>query len=254
MLFVLALWVGWYAWLRCPRPEVTLPSRAALSWHDDLHHPWRVRAFRRLMGIFVLSGMASAVAATLVIFFIQDLLQAPAHEPLFLGLYFLAAAMSMPMWMRSVRRWGLARSWLGGMGVSVLVFVWAMQLGAGNVLAFGWVCVLSGAALGADLAIPSAMLASVIAQRGDSGTHEGAYFGWWTLASKLNLALAAGLTLPLLAWLGYQPANATPQGLQALSLIYALVPCALKLMAGSLLYVSFVRESSSSTSHFSEAL
>ena len=66
--------------------------------------------------------------------------------------------------------------------------------------------------------------------------HDGAYLGWWNLATKLNLALAAGLTLPLLQWLGYQPGSQDPLALQRLAWIYALLPCALKLMAAYLLY------------------
>jgi len=143
------------------------------------------------MAVFVLSGMASAVPATLVLFFIQDRLNAPALEPLFLATYFVAAAASMPLWMRSVARRGLPRSWLAGMLLSVLVFVWAASLTSGDVAGFWWVCALSGLALGADLALPGALLAGIIAARGERGLREGAYFGWWNLAGKLNLALAA---------------------------------------------------------------
>ena len=46
------------------------------------------------------SKTASAVPATLVLFFIRDRLQAPAWEPAFLGSYFAAAALSMPLWLR----------------------------------------------------------------------------------------------------------------------------------------------------------
>jgi len=43
--------------------------------------------------------------------------------------------------------------------------------------------------------------------------------------------LAAGLTLPLLQWWGYQPGSPTEAGLQALCLAYAVLPCTLKLLA-----------------------
>ena len=221
--------------------------------HQALLHPWRYAPFRRLMAVFVISGMASAVPATLVLFFIQDRLQAPALEPVFLATYFLAAALSMPLWTRAVGRWGLARSWLLGMLLSVVVFIWAATLRGGDVLGFGWVCALSGLALGADLALPGAMLAGLIAQRGDRGLREGAYFGWWNLASKLNLALAAGLALPMLDLLGYRPGSASPEGLWALTLAYAVLPCLLKLIAAGVLYATFVRRLSSTPSSFAEA-
>jgi Na+/melibiose symporter-like transporter len=132
--------------------------------------------------------------------------------------------------------------------LSVAVFAWAASLGSGDTLAFWWVCALSGLALGADLALPGALLAGMIAQHGEQGQREGAYFGWWNLAAKLNLALAAGLALPLLELLGYQPGNRSDQGLQALSLAYAVLPCLLKLLAAVGLYFAFVRPSRSESS------
>ena len=65
----------------------------------------------------------------------------------------------------------------------------------------------------------------------------GAYFGIWNLVSKLNLALAAGVALPLLSVFGYRPTGASaPGGLAALSLTYALLPLAFKLLAAALLW------------------
>ena len=47
--------------------------------------------FRRLMAVFVFNGIASAIPATLVLFFVQDRLQASKEvEPAFLGCYFLS--------------------------------------------------------------------------------------------------------------------------------------------------------------------
>ena len=72
-----------------------------------------------------------------------------------------------------------------------------------------------GVALGADLALPGAMLTRVIQQAGLAGRAEGAFFGWWNGANKLNLALAAGLALPLLQALGYTPGQRDATGHQA---------------------------------------
>src|SRR5690606_24415281 len=183
--------------------------------------------------------------ATLVLFFVQDRLQAsPSVEPAFLATYFLCAALSIPLWVRLVTRFGLARTWLAGMGLSVAVFIWAATLGAGDITAFLIVCALSGMALGTDLALPGAMLAGLIGQLGERGQREGAYFGWWSFATKLNLALAAGLALPLLAWFGYTPGARDPAALQTLTIAYCLLPCALKLLAGSALYVLVIRPES----------
>jgi Na+/melibiose symporter-like transporter len=123
-----------------------------------------------------------------------------------------------------------------GMVLSIMIFAWAALLGTGDALPFLGVCALSGLGLGADVVIPAALLAGVISSNGHSGQSEGAYFGWWNMASKLNLALAAGLALPALGSLGYTPGARSNSALLALTAIYCMVPCALKLLALGLLY------------------
>jgi glycoside/pentoside/hexuronide:cation symporter, GPH family len=195
------------------------------------------------LAIYLINGIASAVPATLVLFFIRDRLQAPAFEPIFLVSYFAAGALSMPLWLRAVASVGLAKSWLAGMGLAIATFAWAAVLGAGDIAGFAAVCVASGVALGADLALPGALLTGVIQRAGHAGRLEGAYFGWWNFATKLNLALAAGIALPLLALFGYVPGARSDDGLQALTLAYCVLPCVLKLVAAALLHTLWIQRS-----------
>ena len=239
-IFFVALIVGWLAWTRAVQPVAAVHLTAAPG---AIWLPFKHTNFKRLLAVFMLNGIASAVPATLILFFIQDLLQAPkAQEPLFLGSYFVAAALSIPLWLAVVKRLGLAKAWLCGMLLSIAVFVWATQLGAGQTGAFIAICALSGVALGTDLALPGAMLAGVIQRNGDSGKSEGAYFGWWNFAIKLNLALAAGLALPLLSYFGYSPGARDAQALSALVIAYCVLPCLLKLAAAGSLYFLVIRQ------------
>lgn len=201
--------------------------------------PWRElrrnRTFTRLLAVFMLNGTASALPATLVLFFVADVLGDGARAPLFLLIYFAAAALGMPLWIRIGVRIGAQRAWLIGMMAAVLAFAGAFALGQGDYLAFGVICAVTGLALGADLAMPPALLAAAIAASGGRGEREGAYFGVWSLATKLNLALAAGLGLPLIGLLGYQPGTSDSNTL-ALSVAYAALPCLIKLVAAWLLW------------------
>ena len=238
--FAVLLALGWWAWSRSVRPPASALASAARALPSL--SPLRQPAFQRLLAVFVINGTASAIPATLVLFFVQDRLQAtPAQEPAFLGVYFLSAALSIALWVRAVGRFGLARTWLAGMALSVAVFVWTATLGTGDTVAFLIVCALSGLALGTDLALPGALLAGLIAQLGERGRREGAYFGWLSFAAKLNLALAAGLALPLLGWFGYAPGARDDEALWALTVAYCLLPCALKLLAGGALYTLVIR-------------
>ena len=254
---MLPLWLGWtlnavllavllcvglitwrFAWTHHSSAPVlagaasTLPSVPVFG----LLEPFQQKLFSKLLLIFVINGIASAVPASLVLFFVEDQIRANAsHVPLFLGAYFLSGAVSLPLWLMAIQRFDLPRAWLFGMALAVLSFMSVSQLGAGDEWAYFVICVASGTALGADLVVPGAILNGLIDRWGQRGRAEGVYLGWWNLASKFNLALAAGLSLPLLSWWGYSPGTQEANGLQALSLAYGLFPCALKLLAALLL-------------------
>jgi Na+/melibiose symporter-like transporter len=151
-------------------------ARPAAPHRNSVWQPWTHAGFRRLLAVFMLNGLASAVPATLVLFFVQDRLQAPrAMEPLFLGLYFAAGALSFPLWLRVIERVGLRRTWALGMALSVLAFGGVIGLGVGDTTAFLVVCAVSGMALGADLTVPGALLNQLIDRCGERGRSDGAF-------------------------------------------------------------------------------
>lgn len=188
------------------------------------------QAFRRLLAVFVANGIAAALPATLFLFFVADVLQAESYSGALLALYFVAGAASLPLWVSLAARLGRVAAWLLAMLLAMLAFAGAGLLGAGDLGWFAAICIASGLALGADLALPAAIAADLGERQGRAG----ACFGVWNFAAKLNLALAAGLALPLLALLGYAPG--TPEGLPALSFAYALLPLLFKAAAAALLW------------------
>ncbi len=231
LLLTLLLGVG--GLVKGPRPSAQSQSRASGPHitEQDLRLPWRGAAFRRLLGLFLLNGVASAIPATLVLFFIQDRLQVQAWTAACLGVYFLMAAVSMPWWAKAVARLGPMRAWSLGMALSVLSFAGVLGLGAGDVMAYLLICACSGWALGADLTAPGTLLTGVVQHAGHAEQAEGVYAGWWQWATKLNLALAAGLALPALQYLGYVPGARDAQALSSLTLVYGALPCLFKLLS-----------------------
>ena len=241
LLFVplLAL-CAWLTLRYAPRaPRAVAPQRGGVF--AGMVEPLANPRFRALLVVFVLNGIAASIPATLVLFYVDDVLQRPDLQGAFLALYFVCGAFGMPVWVRLAAVIGKKRAWLVGMVVSVVGFFWAFALGPGDATAFAAVCALSGFALGADLALPPSILADVIDcdRRGAGIRAQGAYFGLWNLVTKLNLALAAGIALPALALLGYEPA-AAGRSVLALGIMYALVPSALKLAAAATLWFASV--------------
>ncbi len=186
--------------------------------------------FRRLLVVFVANGIAAALPATLFLFFVADVLQAESVGGALLALYFVAGAASLPLWVFFAARFGRVTAWGAAMVLAMVAFAGASQLGAGDVTAFAVICIASGLALGADLALPAAIAADL----GERLGRAGACFGVWNFVAKLNLALAAGLALPLLALLDYVPGQ--QGGLPALSFAYALLPLLFKALAVALLW------------------
>ncbi len=215
-------------WVLLRYTPVPLPTHSS---PQGLLQPLRNKPFRRLATLFLLNGLAVAIAGTLSLFYIADVLQLEPYSGVFLAIYFVSGACSLPLWLSLSRRLGKVLTWAIGTIAAVAGFFWAIQLGAGDIVPYVIICLLSGAALGADLALPAAIAADIIPQR-DRG-RSASYFGIWSLINKAVLALAAGLGLPLLAGLGYQPGGEA--GLTELAVFYAGIPCVIKLLSAALL-------------------
>jgi Na+/melibiose symporter-like transporter len=228
-------WLALAALLTATAVPDLRPQAAAQPLRVTLREVMRHARFRRLLAVFALNGIAAAVPGTLVLFFIADVLQAPEREGLFLALYFVAGVLALPLWTRLADRIGRARSWAASMLLAIAVFGWAWTLGPGDATAFMLICIGSGIALGADLALPPALLAGLIARR-EEPLPAGGSFGVWTFVTKLNLALAAGVALPALALLGYRPGEQGEEARAALTAVYALLPLLLKAAALCLLW------------------
>jgi glycoside/pentoside/hexuronide:cation symporter, GPH family len=198
---------------------------------------------RQLLLVALFNGAPVAVTSTLFLYFVESRLAAPGYEGAFLLLFFLSAALSSFAWSNLAQRHGAKRVLLAAMALSIVTFIFAATLGAGDLAAFGVICVASGAALGADMTLLPAIFARRLASLETKGG-EAVAFGLWSFVSKLSLAIAAGTLLPILDAYGFRSGQSNPDAaLQTLSVLYALVPCGLKLVAMAVLAVTPAPES-----------
>lgn len=239
LVALLASALALLAW-RAPRPPLARPLPPG-NPYLAFTVPLAFSNARWLLGIFAVNALAPSITATVFLFFVADRLGLPDLAPAFLAAYFLAGAASMPLWTKLARRYSLQALWLAGMVAAVAAFVWAALLPAGAAAAFAAICLLSGLAFGADLALPPALLARVIDANGHGGQREGAYFGLWNFVNKLVLAVAGALALTMLQALGYTRGAQDAAALDALAFTYAAVPCALKLIAAGCLLAAWRR-------------
>jgi len=192
---------------------------------------------RRLLILALVNATPLAVSSTLFLFYVESRLGAVGWEGPLLLLFFLAAAVSSPLWSKLAQRYGEKPVLLTAMVLAVASFGYTFTLGTGDEIQFAVVCVLSGATIGADLTLLPAMFARRMARVSPNG---GQGFGLWSLVNKLTLAFAAVLLLPLLENAGFSAGKTDlPQAaLTMLTALYALVPCGLKLVAIALLAVT----------------
>lgn len=193
------------------------------------------RPFVRLLSAWFINGLANGLPAVLFLLYLKHGLGvgAVAQGVLILA-YFVSGVAAIPLWLRLSARLGKHRAWCAAMVLACLAFVWVPLLDPGDVVAFFVICVVTGMALGADLALPPAMQADVVDLDSlrTGKRRAGAFFALWSMATKLALACAVGLAFPALDLLGFDAHGTNDRTtILALALLYAGVPTVLKIIA-----------------------
>jgi len=143
-------------------PEAQNYSKVAPRMADVLMILRGKPVFRRLIVAYFINGLANGIAATMFVFYVSYRLASPDMAGPLLVLYFAAAVLGAPLWNWLVGRYSKHRVWCCAMVYAGLIFAWTLALGEGDWPYFAVICVLSGAALGADLALPSAIQADLV--------------------------------------------------------------------------------------------
>ncbi len=245
--------VFWLLLLMLPLSMLLLMWRVPETARRHVPLPWREsisllagnRPFRRLMLAYFLNGLANGLPATLFLYFVTAVIvggggeEAQRASGLLLLVYFAAGIAGLPLGVALSRRLGKHRAWCWAMLWTCTFFVWVPLLGQGDLGWFLLICVLTGLTLGVDTALPAAMQADVIDEDtvASGSSRAGLYFALWSMATKLALALAAGIAYPLLAVVGFEPAGEnTAAALFVLAALYGLLPVLIKLVAVGLMW------------------
>ncbi len=213
------------------------PTARAVGWREAWTVIARNAPFRRLLAAWFINGVANGLPAGLFPLYITLTLGADARQMgIVLLIYFAAALLSLPVWLHLQNRVDKHRLWCGAMVAAILAFLAVPLLPVGAIPAFAVICVVTGFALGADLALPPALQADVVdldrLQQG--GERAGLFFAFSSMSAKLAAAIAVGIAFPVLGLFGLElsaaqldPGSATI----ALAVIYAWVPCVFKIIA-----------------------
>ena len=142
----------------------------------------------------------------------------------------------MPVWVKLSKSIGKEQAWLSSMLLAVFTFIWACGLQPGDAFSYGIICVLSGMALGADLALPPSIIADRVNVR-KSEAEATQYYALIAFIPKVALAIASGIAFLTLEYLGFVAGKENPPiVMQGLIILYALIPCLIKLTAAYTLW------------------
>lgn len=197
-------------------------------------HRWSLK----LMPAYFLNNLANAFPATLFLLFVGKALQLDSDASLFLMIYFVSGVMALPFWFWLSKRIGKHQAWQLSILLALFGFAGVFAVDIGDFYSYLLICFVTGLSLGADIALPASIQAD-IAQKLSRQLQNvnGLLFGLWGLLTKLSLALAVGIALPLLDFLGIE--QQAPVAVETLWLLYAALPIMLKLMALVLLKKTF---------------
>jgi len=185
--------------------------------------------FRTLLMSFLFNSAANAIPATLFLFYVTYVLKVPDLAGPLLFLYFICAALSVPVWIRVAARFGKHRTWHWSIVTACLLFVWTPFFGEGDLVLYLIIVFGTGITTGCDLIIPSSMNGDLV--EWDAVEHgyrrPGMLFAIWGTTTKLSYALAIGIAFPLLDLFGFSAgADNSGGSLLALAVLYG-TPCIL---------------------------
>ena len=191
------------------------------------------KIFLKFIGIFFINSLAVSLPASVIIFYVNDVLKCPEKLGIFLTIYFLSAAIFMIFWKKIAQKIGKINSWSISILGSILTFIFAYFVDSSNSNLFFLICFLSGVFLGADLMMPPAIISEIIHQKHDKIS---SYLALWNMINKAGLMCASFLSLMVLWLVSFDAKNVNQDSLMAIPIIYAIIPCALKMLVVLLLY------------------
>ena len=184
------------------------------GWLATLRNPH----FSRLLLAFVLSAIAGAVPATLVIYVSVYVIGTPSWwaESIpgwlptwsyYLLVYFLAGVLSLPLWNGVAQRFGKRATWGLAIVLATLTSAGCWWLAEGSIALFTVILVFGGISFGNFIALPPSMVADLIDWDEARTGHrrEASYFGIWSFATKFGNAFTGFAALQVLEHVGYLP-------------------------------------------------
>jgi GPH family glycoside/pentoside/hexuronide:cation symporter len=196
------------------------------------------------LAIYLFTWLSVDIVQAVLIYYVKYAVQREAQSDILIGLIFLSAIPSLPLWNRLARAWDKRYAYVAGIAFWAVVQV-VLTLGVGPSTGMGLLvclCVLAGVGVGAAHVLPWSILPDAVEwdEWSTGERHEGMFYSLVTLAQKAASATAVPLVLLALDASGYRPASAEQTGdvVRAIRIVAGPVPAVLLCLgiASALLY------------------
>lgn len=182
--------------------------------------------------------LAQNIRAALIVFFVSFYMGRPEWAGGLFLFQFVFGVFAGPIWLKIGRRYGKHRTAVAGELLQVGINLSLLLVTPDT---FGLLLALTlaqGLAQGSGNLMLRAIVADVADKhRLDSGEDRtGLYYSVFSLAGKTATAVAVGIALPLVSWLGFDPKVAnSPEALTGLLLVFGLGPAIAHALSAALI-------------------
>lgn len=184
--------------------------------------------FKRLMLVLLIVIIGESFRNAMSVFFMQHVIQIQAYIGAMYLLYFGVGILGIPFWLILGRRIGKHHAFCVATAVSSVSILGMFFLQAGQLVPFAIMFALKGFCFAAFQFLPLSMLADIVdLDTARSKEHRtGLFFAMSGMAQKSAMALGLGLSLGLLALVGFDATQAvhSDNSLMSLRVLYIVGP------------------------------
>ncbi len=234
----LPLWIVFFS----TRERSAFQSQKPPGLKESFKAALKNRPFIFGAGIFLLTWVAVDILQASLLYFVKYVLGREGQSDLIMGVIFVTAIFSLPVWERVSRKWNKRFAYIFGIAFWAVVQLVLITLTPSSPLPLLlFLCVLAGIGVGAAHVLPWSILPDAVEwdeyQTGER--HEGMFYSLITLFQKIASSIAIPLTLVILDHSGYIP-NSLSQPSSALSAIRIIIgPIPAFLLVAGILFAIF---------------
>lgn len=220
-------------------PEVPVTERAHVQWRGVLASLWRSRPLRRLLLADLLVGLSSGVSGSLVLFVIKDAFMLGQRSGVLMLIFFLTGCIAIPLWVKLGARFEKHTTLIWAQLYGVVILPAFLLLAPGDFWMALIVMLLFGIPYASHRFLMKAMMADITDedQVNTGRMQAGVYFSLLASTEKIGLALAVGITYPLLDMVGFKTGVANDKtAINGLLWIFVALPAVLHVLCALALW------------------